>query len=120
LSADFTYSDSKIVIQKGKFVNEKTNMDNHELFKYIAMRYNNETCLEILDKIVQLAYDINKNYSSILGNDIKIYGDDTKRKIKVICDKIYNKIKAIEGSTSWNKTILGKMASEAQKWLEGK
>jgi hypothetical protein len=90
-------------------------MENHELFKYIAMRYNNEICLQVLDDIVQLAYDINKDYGSTLANDIKIYGDDTKLKIKEICDETYNKIKEIEGSTSRMKTVLAKNASESQK-----
>jgi DNA-directed RNA polymerase beta' subunit len=115
LPPDLTYKDSHTEIVKGKFINERTDMNNHELFKYIDSRYNSKYSLTLLDKIIQLAYAINKDYGCTMGNDIKVHGDDNKIKIKKICEDNYKKIREVELSTSKMKAVLEKNISEAQK-----
>jgi DNA-directed RNA polymerase beta' subunit len=115
LPKGLTYVDSKTEIRDSHFVSNKTNMNNHELFKFIAMKYNTEICLQLMDNIIQLAYDINKDYGSTVGNDLRIHGAEYKKQIKEICDKSYEEIKEIELTTNKWKTVLQKNISEKQK-----
>ena len=115
LPKDFTYIDSKTEIVNGKFRNNKTNVDNKEMHKYMNSLYGPVVTEDFMDRIVQLAYDLNRDNGNTLGFEIRIYGKENKRKIRAIIDKTYNEMKRIEQSNDKYKSIKQINATEKQK-----
>jgi hypothetical protein len=76
-----SYKDDKIHIKNGKIINIK-NFSNNEFLKYIYVVYGSEFLIKFHHNILQLAYDANENWGNTLGNEIKIYGTETKNIIK--------------------------------------
>jgi hypothetical protein len=105
LPKNLTYADGKTCIKKGKFVDNRTNINNHELFKYIYMVYSPKICQEIMDKLIQLAYDINRDYGNTLGNVIRVFGESNKKAINEIIQRNYEKIKELELSSAPSKVV---------------
>lgn len=115
LPNDLRYKDGKTEIVDGKFISDKTNIDNKELHKYMASLYGPEVTEEFMDKIIQLAYDLNRDYGNTLGYEIRIYGADAKKEIQKIVDNTYEEMKKIEQSNNKHKGILQINATEKQK-----
>ena len=93
---DLNYEDSKTCIKNGKFVDERTNVNNRDLMEYIKDIYGPIITLNIMDEVVKMAYDLNKNDGSTLGYEIVIYDDKVKNNLKSIRNNLYKKLKTIE------------------------
>jgi hypothetical protein len=71
--------------------------------------------LDLIDNVIKIAYDINKDYGCTIGNDIKIHKKENKERIQKITEKTFNEIQNIEFSNDNLKTVLEKNLSESQK-----
>lgn len=115
LPSDLSYKDSKLEIINGKLPSDKTAFRNAEFFKYYATLYSNEKAEELMDKLIQLAYDVNIDQGCSLGYDIKIYGKNTKEEIKKIISETEKKMQETEMSNNKHKDVLQILAIEGQK-----
>lgn len=115
LPKDLRYSDSKLEIIDGKLPSEKTALENKEFFKYFTTLYGAEKAEELLDKLIQLAYDVNIDQGCSLGYEIKIYGKGVKEKIRQIIDETEKKLIEVEMSNNPLKDILQKIELDKQK-----
>ena len=115
LPKDLRYKDGKTEIVDGKFISDKTDIKNMELHKYMASLYGPEVTEEFMDKIIQLSYDLNRDYGNTLGYEIRIYGDSAKTEIRKIIDEMYEEMKKMEQSNNKHKGILQISATEKQK-----
>ena len=115
LPKDLRYIDGKLEIIDGKLPSEKTAFRNAEFFKYYASLYSAEKAEELMDKLIQLAYDVNIDQGCSLGYEIKIYGKDTKEKIKEIIKETEKKMLEMEMSNNKHKDVLQILTIEGQK-----
>ena len=103
---DFRYCDSKTCIIDGKFKDGKTKIDNKEMHKYMASIYGARITEEFMDKCIQLAYDLNHDYGTTLGFELRIYGDESQQKVKELIDKMFNEMKRNEQSNIKHKDFI--------------
>lgn len=115
LPSNLNYKDSKLEIVNGKLPTDKTAFRNAEFFKYYASLYSTEKAEELMDLLIQLAYDVNIDQGCTLGFEIKIYGDDIKKEIKKIIADTEHKMIEIEMSNNKHKDVLQIVAIESQK-----
>ena len=115
LPSDLNYRDSKLEIKNGKLISDKTAFRNAEFFKYYSSLYSSERAEELMDKLIQLAYDVNIDQGCSLGYEIKIYGEDTKKQIKAIIADTERKLIATEMSNVKHKDVLQILTIESQK-----
>lgn len=112
LPPDLCYEDKKTAIKNGKFVGDKTNLDNKSLMLYINDVYGVDTTLNIMDTVNTITYDLNRNDGSTLGFEIVIFDEKTKKEIYNIRNELYNKLKSIEMTNS--KERVRKVIREAE------
>lgn len=112
---DLTYIDGKTEIVKGKLPSNKTDFKNFELHKYMISLYGPVVTSTFMDKIIQLSYDLNRDYGNTMGFEIRIYGDESKKEIAKIVDKLYEEMKLTEQSNTKYKDILQISAPEKKK-----
>ena len=104
LPKDLSYCDSKTEIVNGKFKNNKTSMNNQELYKYINTLYGCDVIADLMYNITTLAYDLCKEQGVTLGFEIKLYGDKLMNKqIDNIKDEMYAEMCTIERSNDPHK-----------------
>ena len=115
LPKDLHYKDSKLEIVNGKLPSDRTAFRNAEFFKYYASLYSTEKAEELMDNLIQLAYDVNIDQGCSLGYEIKIYGDNTKKEIRKILDETEQKMLETEMSNNRHKDVLQIIAVEGQK-----
>ena len=111
LPKDLCYKDSKLEIKNGKLVSDKTAFRNGEFFKYFTMLYTSEAAENLMDKLFQLAYDINIDQGCSLGYNIKIFGENNKKEIRKIIEDNEKKMVEMEMSNNKNKDILQQVAA---------
>ncbi|MGI5841623.1 MAG: hypothetical protein ACOX6N_05400, partial [Patescibacteria group bacterium] len=109
------YKDSKLEIVDGKLPSEKTTFRNTEFFKYFTSLYSAEKAQELMDNLIQLAYDLNRDQGCSLGYEIRIYGENTKKEINRIIKETEKKMLDMEMSNNKHKDVLQIMAVEGQK-----
>lgn len=105
LPKDLSYSDESLEIKNGKIIGNKTDFGNKEFYKYFSTLYGNKRCVDFMDEIIQICYDLNRNDGDTLGFTIKIYGDDNKKQIQKMKDDLYERMKIIEQQNNPNKDI---------------
>lgn len=123
LPKDLTYVDKTLSIvngvlngKEGEYTAEcKTKFMNKEFWKYYSTLYGADKAEDLMDKLIQLAYDVNIDQGCSLGYEIFIYGDDTKKKVKEILDETLENMTKIEMSNEKHKDVKQIMASEGQK-----
>jgi len=116
LPKDLTYIDDSIEIIEGKLSSSKTNIMNMELHKYMSFLYGTDYTSSFMDRIIQLAYDLNRDFGNTLGFEMRIRGGDkAKQRIKAIVDKTYSDMCLLEQTSNPNKSILQINAVEKQK-----
>lgn len=103
LPENMNYESEKIEIKNGKIL--RSNFWDKEFYKYIYILYGPEITCEIIDKIVQLSYDINKNDGVTLGFNIRIYNDENRRKIEKIKSELYSELCDHERTNEENKDL---------------
>lgn len=101
LPSDLSYEDKKTKIINGKFTDKnKLDVNNQALMEYIKDVYGPITALNIMDEVVNIAYDLNKNDGTTLGYEIILYDKNIINELNKIRNQVYNDIKAIEKSNS--------------------
>ena len=101
---DLNYEDKKTKIVNGKFVDkDKLDVNNKQLMEYIKDIYGPITTLNIMDEIINIAYDLNKNDGTTLGYEIVIYDDNVAKELNKIRQKMYIDIKNIEKTNTPNR-----------------
>ena len=116
LPEDLCYIDSKTEIINGKFQNDKYSMGNMNLYKYIYQLYGADLVEELMNKITQLAYDLNENNGVTLGFDIKIFNyDKVKKEIEEIKKETYRIMCELELSNDPEKDQKIVLQTELQK-----
>lgn len=115
LPKSLTYKDSKTCIVNGKFVEGKTELSNKELIKYVESVYGSMITEDIMDEVVQIAYDLNRDNGNTMGFDIRIYGTDVKKQIRRIVSETYERMKLLAQSNDPNREQKLLNASEEQK-----
>lgn len=115
LPKDLRYKDSKTEIYDGKFLNGKTNVYNKELHKYMASLYGTEITEELMDNLIQLAYDLNRDHGNTLGFEMRIYGEEAKKKIRELVDKMYDEMCKVESSNIKHKDLIQVNITEKMK-----
>lgn len=115
LPSDLNYVDSKLEIVNGKLPSDRTTFRNADFFKYFASLYSSERAQELMDRLIQLAYDVNIDQGCSLGFDIRIYGTDTRKAISDIIAETEAKMYAVEASNERHKDIIQMLAVESQK-----
>lgn len=111
------YQDSKLVIKNNKIDPKYCSIDNQNFYIYLTTTIGAAKTLKLIDKIVQLGYNL-ANYDPItFGNEIRFYKEDDKKKILKIHNETYQKMKIIEQSNlpPEMKTVKQFIASESQK-----
>ncbi len=71
LPKDLNYSSDKLIIKNGK-IGEKSNFNDKEFYKYIGSFYGTKYICDVIDKVSQTAYDLNKNDGITLGFTIRV------------------------------------------------
>lgn len=98
---DLSYEDSKTKIVNGKFVDkDKCNINNMDMMEYIKDLYGPVVALNIMDGVVNLAYDLNKNDGATLGFEIILYDDSVAAKLAKMRSKLYLDVKNLEKTNS--------------------
>ncbi len=103
---DFRYKDKKTHIIDGKFVDGKTSIDNKEMHKYMCSLYGAQTTEAFMDKCIQLAYDLNHDYGTTLGFEMRVYGKDAQERIKSLVRTMYEDMKRVEQSNIKHKDMI--------------
>lgn len=111
----FTYIDKKVEIKDGKFISDKTDINNHDLHKYMNALYGSAVTSNFMDNVIQLAYDLNRDYGNTLGYEIRVYGSDSKKKIAQIVEELYRDMKKTEQTSNKYKDIIQISATEKKK-----
>ena len=97
LPNDLCYEDKKTKIVNGKFVDKtKLDVNNKQLMEYIKDIYGPITALNIMDNVINIAYDLNKNDGATLGYEIVLYDDAIAKDLAKIRSQMYVDIKNIE------------------------
>lgn len=112
---DLNYEDSKLCIKNGKLVDKRTALRNTEFFKYYASLYSNEQAQILMHKLSQLGYDLVIDEGCSLGFEIKIYGKDTKKKVREIIKATEKEMYELEKSNNKHKDALQVFNVEKQK-----
>lgn len=115
LPPDLCYKDSKIEIRNGKILSDKPVLRNTELFKYICAMYGNDVAIRLIDDLMQVAYDVNRDEGCTLGYDIRIGTSEAKNKIKALIKQTEDEMRQNELSNDPMKDIKQLMAVEKQK-----
>lgn len=115
LPKDFRYKDSSTHIIDGKFVDGKTNVKNVEMHKYMTSIYGPDVTTTFMDRIIQFAYDLNRDYGNTLGYDIRIFSDDAKREVLKLIAENYDDMCRMERSSHKFKDVIQMSAGERQK-----
>ena len=103
LPPDMCYEDKKTVIKNGKFVGDKTSVNNKNLMLYMNDVYGSLAALDFMDAMNMIAYDLNRNDGSTLGFEMRFYDDEAKKKVYELRDKLYKKVIEIESSNNVNR-----------------
>ena len=99
LPKGITYEDKKTCIINGKFQNGKVNVNNHELFKYIYYTYGPLIAEELLSRLVDFGYDINRDNGNTLGFEITFSNKAIHEQCMAIRNEAYQKVCEIEKSS---------------------
>lgn len=95
------YEDNKTKITNGKFTDKnKLDIDNKALMEYIKDIYGPITALNIMDEVVNIAYDLNKNDGTTLGYEISINDKKVADELNKMRNQVYIDIKNIEKSNA--------------------
>lgn len=113
LPPELNYEDKKVCIKNGKFIGEKIDINNQQLMMYIKDIFGPYVTLDLMDNIIQLAYDINRNYGHGLGFEIDFYDKKAKENILKLCEETYEDMKKIEESNEKDKDL--KQLKESDK-----
>lgn len=111
------YKDSKLVIKNNRIDPKLCSINNQNFFIYLTTTIGASKTLKLLDKIVQLGYNLS-NYNPItLGNEIRFYSKEYKDEIDKIHDETYEKMKILEQSnlSLSHKSVKSYLLSEEQK-----
>lgn len=101
LPHDLSYEDDKTKIINGKFVDKnKMEINNKTLMEYIKDIYGPLTTLNIMDEVVNMAYDLNRNDGTTLGYEICLYDKKIIDELYKIRDQMYIDAKNIEKSNA--------------------
>ena len=96
--AKINYCDDKLIIKDNKIDPKFCTINNQNFFIYLTTTIGSPKTLRLLDKIIQLGYNIS-NYNPItLGNEIRFYDKEERSKINQIHNETYEKMKLIEQS----------------------
>lgn len=105
IPSDFNYKDKKTEIKNGKFVGDKTELNNKDMMLYMNDLYGPTTTLDFMDVVIKTAHDLNRNEGSTLGFEVRYYDKETEKKVKEIRRKLYEKVIDIEKSNNINRGI---------------
>lgn len=100
LPKDLNYSDNKTVIKNGKFVENNINLNNQSFMHYVQDVYGSNTMLNIMDEVIQTAYDMNRNDGITLGFELSIFDENVKKELSQIRNELYDKLKNLMKSES--------------------
>lgn len=112
---DLNYEDKKLCIKNGKLVDNRTILRNADFFKYFASLYSNEEAQVLMDNLSQLSYDLLIDEGCSLGFEMRIYGKDTKQKIRSIISETEKEMYELEKSNNKHKNSLQIFNVEKQK-----
>ena len=111
------YKDSKLVIKENRIDPKFCTINNQNFFIYLTTVIGAPKTLKLLDKIVQIGYNLSNFNPITLGNEIRFYNEKDKEEINKIHDETYEKMKLIEQSNLPlnQKAIESFLLSEQQK-----
>ena len=115
LPKDFNYKDNKTEIKNGKFVGDKTEMNNKNMMLYMKDLYGATFVLDLMDDVIKTAYDLNRNDGSTLGFEVRVYDDNSIEKLRNIRNKLYEKVCGIEKTNNVNRGLLELSESQIPK-----
>ena len=92
------YCDKKLKIINNKLDKERCSLNNQDFFKYLILTIGPDRSLTLIDNIIQLGYNFGYYKPITLGNEIRFYKNDIRKKIEEIKDKEYEDLKRIERS----------------------
>ena len=120
LPKDLNYEDDSLLIKNGKFTSDKINLNNQQFILYVKDIYGPYYALNLMDKIIQASYDINRYFGHGLGFEIAYYDDKSKKEVDAMLTALYDKMKTVEESNAKNKDIaqINNADSETAKILK--
>jgi len=92
------YFDKNTVIKDNVLDKEKCNINNQSLYKYLITTIGADRTLDFIDSVIQLGYNFAYGTPITLGNEIKFYVPEIKKKIEEIREDYYTQMKRIEQS----------------------
>lgn len=112
-----TYHDKKTAITDGHFDkdSDKVKLDNHEFIKYVYFTYGAAVAEELLSRLVDLGYDINKDNGNTIGFEVRFLNKENQQRVNEIRDKLYEEVSAIERSADNVDTKTHKQAEAISK-----
>ena len=113
---DVCYSDDSLEVIHNKINDDKCKLNNQQFFTYLSTVYSMRQTLLLMNKIIQLGYNLSKFRPITMGNEVRFYGDCAE-KILAQKEATYNELKAIEQSNQSfrDKTVNQIVAFEKQK-----
>lgn len=115
------YVSGKLEIKNGKILS-RSDFSDKEFYKYMYVLYGAEITCNIIDKVIQISYDLNKNDGVSLGFNIRIFNQKIKETIDNIKSNLYKELLVYEQGNEENKNLkqiirVQKIQSEIKKLL---
>ena len=98
------YASDKLVIKNSK-IQDKSNFNDKEFYKYLSILYGNKYVIDVIDKVSQVAYDLNKNDGITLGFNIRVFDKNIRKEIQVKKDKLLEELYQEEKSNDPDRGI---------------
>ena len=92
------YFDDKTVIRNNKLDKEKCQLNNQNLYKYLITTIGADRTLDFIDAVIQLGYNFSYYTPITLGNEIRYYSPEIKKKVEDLREGFYKQMKEIEQS----------------------
>jgi hypothetical protein len=115
LNVVVNYEDKILKITNNKISDDKCKINNQDFYLYFSMIYGMNKTLKLINRIIQIGYNIAKFFPITMGNEVRFYSDP----IEILKTKkqTYENMKKIERSnlSFREKTIEQTLLSEKQK-----
>lgn len=110
------YQDAKTLVKENKLDKTLCELNNKQFYRYLSLTIGPERTMELIDFIYQNAYNLSFYRPLTLGNEIKFYNQDIKKKIEKIHEETYIKMCKIEQSdlSPMDKDIQQYLTAESQ------
>ena len=101
---NLNYSSNKLIIKNSKIM-DKSDFNDKDFYKYVSVFYGNKYVADIINKVSQVAYDLNKNDGITLGFNIRIFNKNIREEVKQIKIKLLNDLNLEEKSNDYDRNI---------------